>query len=729
MGLGRPMTPSPSRLPAARAATPCLVLGALCFGLGAFSFVVSRNIFDPVVFGRRAAESLSDPGVAAYTADLVVSRIIRLKPDLVAFRPMLLSGTETVVSTKAFRAVVERTATSAHEALFSEGSQRVLLSLPDLNVLVRDALSHASPALAAKIPKSLDSTVARLATGPGAPIVLGLVRTGARLRWIWPMLFALGFGLHMLALWLAPDRRRAMFRAGLGLIVTGLVLWGVLAANRLAGLWVQDVRLLGLAQGLWRTYFVDLARWGLLFVGFGILVASGASSLLERLDPFEQLGRIARAAVTPPPTRARRFSRAVALFAGGCFVLAYPVFALNCAAVLIGICIAYTGSRELFGLFIETVGRTEQTGRVRPAVHRRLATAAIALVVVVLCAAWFFWRNPAAAPARAAEATVVSCNGYPELCDLRVDQVVFAGAHNAMSNQDAPGWMFPHHEAGMAQMLRDGIRALLIDVHYGFAGGARIKTDMSTEPNAETMKRAMGAEGYAAAMRIRDRLVGVDESKRGLYFCHGFCELGAYPVAPALREIRDILVAEPDEVIIIVVEDYVTPEDLAGEFQKSGLADFVYTGEPGPPWPTLRQLIESGKRVLAFTESGKPGVPWLRPAFQTFRETPYSFHKVGDFSCRPNRGGDTGTLFQINHWIDTTPTPKPSNAAIVNAYDFLLARAEKCAAERRHLPNLIAVDFYRTGDLFSVVNKLNRVGEPDEPESPPKSSSPTGPAP
>ena len=68
----------------------------------------------------------------------------------------------------------------------------------------------------------------------------------------------------------------------------------------------------------------------------------------------------------------------------------------------------------------------------------------------------------------------------------------------------------------------------------------------------------------------------------------------------------------------------------------------------------------------------------------------------------------------MNHWIDTMPTPKPSNAAIVNAYPFLLARAQQCAAERRHIPNLVAVDFYRTGDLLAVVNKLNGVAQPAE---------------
>ncbi len=51
--------------------------------------------------------------------------------------------------------------------------------------------------------------------------------------------------------------------------------------------------------------------------------------------------------------------------------------------------------------------------------------------------------------------------------------------------------------------------------------------------------------------------------------------------------------------------------------------------------------------------------------------------------------------------------PKPTNAAIVNAYDFLLGRARQCQQERAHLPNVVAVDFYRTGDLFRVVRTLN----------------------
>ncbi|HET9235041.1 MAG TPA: hypothetical protein VFP10_12945, partial [Candidatus Eisenbacteria bacterium] len=94
------------------------------------------------------------------------------------------------------------------------------------------------------------------------------------------------------------------------------------------------------------------------------------------------------------------------------------------------------------------------------------------------------------------------------------------------------------------------------------------------------------------------------------------------------------------------------------------------------------------------------------------QETPYTFHTPEEFTCQPNRGGTTGSLFQINHWIETTPRPMPSNAAIVNSYDFLLDRMRRCQKERGKLPNIIAVDFYGTGDLMRVVDTMNGLEKP-----------------
>jgi hypothetical protein len=49
----------------------------------------------------------------------------------------------------------------------------------------------------------------------------------------------------------------------------------------------------------------------------------------------------------------------------------------------------------------------------------------------------------------------------------------------------------------------------------------------------------------------------------------------------------------------------------------------------------------------------------------------------------------------------------------VNAYEPLLARARACERLRGRPVNLVAVDFYRRGDLLRVVDALNGVDADD----------------
>jgi hypothetical protein len=98
-------------------------------------------------------------------------------------------------------------------------------------------------------------------------------------------------------------------------------------------------------------------------------------------------------------------------------------------------------------------------------------------------------------------------------------------------------------------------------------------------------------------------------------------------------------------------------------------------------------------------------------------ETPYTFPTVSllesssalPASCVPNRGPQHAPLLLVNHWVSTDPVPRPADAAKVNAYEPLLRRAQECARIRDHVPNLLAVNFYREGDLFRVVDTLNGV--------------------
>ena len=235
-----------------------------------------------------------------------------------------------------------------------------------------------------------------------------------------------------------------------------------------------------------------------------------------------------------------------------------------------------------------------------------------------------------------------TCNGSARLCTRSVDKVVFPGAHNAMSNASIGDWMFPHHPYAIPRMLDDGVRMLALDLHFGIPTGGRVKTDLDNEVGGgDKIEEALGAEGVAAAMRIRNRLVGGEDGQRGVYFCHGFCELGAYEAGPTLVQIRDFLAANPGEVLILVLEDYLPVTVTDSLFKATGLFDFVYTG-PVRPWPTLGQLVAANQRVIVFIESGQSGVAWLHGTVGEIQETPYTFPQAGRLQLPSEPGRHRG---------------------------------------------------------------------------------------
>jgi hypothetical protein len=524
---------------------------------------------------------------------------------------------------------------------------------------------------------------------------------------------------------LAHDNRNTLFRIGVMLAGSAFVIWLTVRFGSFAVAMIpRDPDMGQLAAGLWRAFMGDLQKWALGLGLVGIVFASASATLVERSKLRRRARALWRWLLTPSAQRGRQFGRGVAVLALGVGTVLWPLSALHVLAFLLGAGAAFVGLRECFAATIRALPELEPTARGAGAVGgwspARIAVIGAFATGVIGGAAFWVLRAPDSAPEPMA---ITACNGYAELCDRRLDQVVFATSHNSMGGADDPGWMFPNQNRGIPGQLEDGVRAFLIDAHYGIPVGDKVKTVMENEEAAMAKyEAALGKEGMAAALRIRDRLVAGPEQKPDVYMAHGFCELGATRLTDALADVRAFLAAHPGEILIVAVQDEgVAAKDVARCFEESGLIDFVYKGPVGPPWPTLREMAASGERVLVMAENDTSGVAWYHPAFELMQETPFAFHDPKEFSEQPNRGGRTASLLLMNHWIETTPMPKPSNAEIVNAYDVLLARARRCQKTRRHLPNLIAVDFYATGDLMRVVRTLNGV-EPDTATAAPKSS-------
>jgi hypothetical protein len=195
------------------------------------------------------------------------------------------------------------------------------------------------------------------------------------------------------------------------------------------------------------------------------------------------------------------------------------------------------------------------------------------------------------------------------------------------------------------------------------------------------------------------------------YLGHALCEVGSTKWLPVMKEVRAWLAAHPREVVTFFVQDTVSPADTAAVIREAGLLTYVYTPTTDQQWPTLRQMIESGRRLVVLMENhgGGTAYPWLLRGFHWVQDTPFLFRRQDQFSCRPNRGTDEAPLFLLNHWI-TDKRREVSNATRVNAREVLLPRAEQCHGERGMLPNFVAVDFYDRGDLFGVVDNFNGTG-------------------
>lgn len=274
--------------------------------------------------------------------------------------------------------------------------------------------------------------------------------------------------------------------------------------------------------------------------------------------------------------------------------------------------------------------------------------------------------------------SIHGCNGFAELCDRSYAQVRYATTHNAMSSAE-DGWIGPNQTLDVPAQLEAGVRGLMLDTYR------------------------------AGSTNLLGQVQVPDADPDSPWLCHSVCALGKQPLVDGLVEIRQFLDANPGEVITLILESYLSHALTAQAFDDAALTPYAYT-HPGGAWPTLGEMIDSGKRLVVLQDrSANPLYPWQMNVWSHAFETHFSAATPADFSCAHNRGTPTNALFIFNHFL-TEVFGSPTLAEQVNFNPYLRSRIDECEAFQGAVANFVTIDFVSIGDTLETVNDLNGVG-------------------
>jgi hypothetical protein len=256
------------------------------------------------------------------------------------------------------------------------------------------------------------------------------------------------------------------------------------------------------------------------------------------------------------------------------------------------------------------------------------------------------------------------CNGSQNLCNKKYNEVAFLTTHNSF-NTSADGFNFPNQNLTIQEQLELGVRGFMLDV-YNLNG-------TSTVYHAKKM-------------------------------------LGTAPFASNLRDIKQFLDDNPNEVVTIILECSVTANEIENDFKSAELIPSLYSHQ-GESWPTLKEMINNNTRLVLFTDKDDAVADqsWYHYIWDHAVETHFTVHKPSDFNSKFNRGDSANELFILNHFETKSllGTGNKKAAKEVNTNPFFMNRVLNCYRETGKFPNFITVDFVEIGDGMNVVNELN----------------------
>jgi Short repeat of unknown function (DUF308) len=687
-------------------------LGAVFLFVGLLAGLANREVLDGNRFAGHVDAIRKDPAVARVAGVRITSELLKADPDLVLVRPLLESASASVFANPALKSVIRNSVIPLHRSLTSGSGGEPEVQLADVGALFAAAVTTVSPGAAARLPANLDVTLADFGASEGGVEPIRGVRVARVLRWLMPLaalLCLVGGG------YANPSRRRGLRAVGIAVAATGITLGLATFVVSIVMSRIDTGSLDGaLAVAAWHQ--LDSAFWTIA----GLVAAAGyaivaTAVMLEHEGGRPGAVRIVEWLRRPDPSPGSLAAHGGLLVVVGLAAILRPTLALTVVAVVAGGLLVFWGAAEIVGVVLDRAhsgdGRS-LAGLLRRTEVRVGLGVTVSLVLLIGLSVWN--GRPGNEAIATTPVDTSACNGSPELCDRRYDQVSFPGTHNAMSAADEPGWFHAEQPTGLIGQLDAGIRVLLIDSWYGQRTnrpGLVTNIEGSRSKAIRQAEKIYGKSVVDSALRVRRALNLEAVGPARPYLCHELCELGSTLWEPVMAQVAGWMADHPRDVVTFFIQDEVSPADTAKVMRQAGLMKYVYTPTWGEPWPTLGQMIDSGKRLVFLMEKhdGGTAYPWLLQGFRWVQDTPYDNAGIGAFTtCPMLRGEPSSPLLLVNHWTNNF-TARVSDARKANSAEVLGGHLQACEDERGLLPNYVAVNFYDQGDLFDVVDEINGI--------------------
>ncbi|PYI03627.1 PLC-like phosphodiesterase [Aspergillus sclerotiicarbonarius CBS 121057] len=215
-----------------------------------------------------------------------------------------------------------------------------------------------------------------------------------------------------------------------------------------------------------------------------------------------------------------------------------------------------------------------------------------------------------------------------------------------------------------------------------------------------------------------------------ILLCHTSCLLeDAGTLESYLATVKTWLDSNPDEVVTLLLtnDDSLPVAQFGDVFTSAGLKDYAFVPSSSPStlaidaWPTLRELIGNGTRLVAFLDYGADAstVPYILDEFAYFFETPYDVTDATFSNCsidRPAGASATGRMYIVNHFLDVDILgiliPDRERAPETNAVSgsgSIGAQSDLCESMYDRLPNFLLLDFVDQGEPIAAQSALNGV--------------------